>query len=290
MKNSQDISLHMSPASKLPPLQWLGLSRNEIFAVGLIVGTANAIMPNIIGGVVKDGLIYSIANTFEISAIVWAAIVLGIHWSLFGDGKRISLTDRLAFLVIMASSFLPLGPFMWIFLTAYSLYAIFSSQRQGGLYRSGWIYLAITIPMFWSKRIFNIFADFFLSIDARLVSLITHTKRISNLVAMPDGSGYLQIAAPCSSMANVSLAVLCWVLFTQANGVRWKPENVFWCACACLAVVAINVTRISLIGFFPDHYELLHGQVGATVVSWLTIVAIFSVCYYGVKRGRFRYT
>jgi exosortase/archaeosortase family protein len=151
--------------------------------------------------------------------------------------------------------------------------------------RAGWIFLALAFPMFWSKRLFNILAEYFLSLDAILVSSITHTQRISNLVEMPGGDGFLEIAPRCSSMANVSLAVLCWVLFTQTRRTEWRPANIVWCSAACLLVIVINVTRISLIGFFPSYYDLLHGDVGSTITNWLTVIAVFAVCNYGARRA-----
>ena len=268
--------------------RWLGLSRSELFAVTFALGFLNAIIPNIISGIQVYGIFYSVINTFEISVIVWLAALFAVQYALSGDLGAITNLDRAVCIFMLLVSVAPLGPIMWIFNTLFAFYLILGAGRSDMIRRCGWITLAITVPMFWSKRVFNVFSEFFLSLDAELVSSITGTSRISNLVPIPNGEGYLQIAAPCSSVANVSLAILCWVIFTQTTGVRWRIRNVAWCAFACISVVAINVSRISLIGFYPDKYELLHGPVGATVTSWLTIIVVLTVCFYGVGRGRFR--
>lgn len=268
-------------------VRWFGLSRSELMTLLYILSVGNALLPLIAGGIANDGIIYAVLNTFEVSAIVWGALALGIVYSLRSEGGVRPL-DKVVAGVTVAGCLMPLGLATWGFVTLVALYGILSSRRDAHdwQHRAGWIFLAITVPMFWSKRLFNLFAEVFLSIDAAFVSLITHTERVSNLVAIPGGQGYLQIAAQCSSLANVSLAVLCWVLFTQAAGMRWRLANLAWCSFACLAVIAINVSRISLIGFYPHLYELIHGPIGSTVASWVTVFVVLAVCYYGVGRGR----
>ena len=278
-----DRQLPASPAIA----RWCGLTRAELLSSLYVLSTANALLPLIVGGIANDGLIYAVLNTFEVSAIVWGGLVLGIAYSLRGDGS-VRLGDKVLSVVTVLGCMLPLGVATWGFVTLVALYGILSSRRKAGdwQYRAGWAFLATTVPMFWSKRLFNLFSETILAVDATFVSSITQTERISNLVAIPGGKGYLQIAAQCSSLANISLAVLCWVLFTQATGVRWQIANLVWCSVACLAVISINVIRISMIGFYPHYYELLHGPIGNTVASWMTIFTVLTICYYGVGRGR----
>ncbi|QEE43370.1 hypothetical protein FVA81_01605 (plasmid) [Rhizobium sp. WL3] len=272
----------------LDAFRWLGMNRPELFTLVFVVGLANAMVPEVLKGIIDNGAVYAVLNTFQVSAIVWLAIFMAISYASAGERGVVTSRDRLVCIGLFVASLLPIGPGIWLCITALALYLIVSSVGDAMSHRAGWVMLAITVPMFWSKRVFNFLSEYFLAFDAELVSAITGTQRVSNLVPIPNGSGFLQIAAPCSSMANVSLAILCWILFTQSSGVRWQRRNVFWCAVACISVVAINVCRISLIGFFPDRYEVLHGPVGTTIASWLTIIAVLIVCYYGVGRGRFK--
>ena len=59
--------------------------------------------------------------------------------------------------------------------------------------------------------LFQLFANFILAVDASLVSWLLGTHRTGNLVEFADKSGQLVIFPACSSLANVSLAFLCWV-------------------------------------------------------------------------------
>ena len=263
-----------------------GLARSELLALMFVLCTANAMLSAVVGGLWNDG-VYAVANTFYVSAIVWIALYIATRFTLLDGAVQTKWSDFVLLALVLITSFLPLGPGTWVMLSVVAIYSIVSSKPMTYTARAGWIFLAVSFSMFWSKRLFNLFAEYFLSLDAILVSQITHTERAGNLVAMPGGNGYLEIAAPCSSMANVSLAVLCWVTFTQSANVRWRPQNALWCFLACGSVIAINVTRISLIGFFPQYFELLHGHIGATVVSWLIVLAVITICYQGVGRARF---
>ena len=64
---------------------------------------------------------------------------------------------------------------------------------------------------------------------------------------------------------------------------RARRNNMLWGALACCSVVAINILRLAAIGLLPEHFELLHGAVGNSVTSWLTLAAIGAVCWAGVR-------
>ena len=49
-----------------------------------------------------------------------------------------------------------------------------------------------------------------------------------------------------------------------------------------VAVVAINLTRLSLIGVYPERFDLIHGPVGAAVANCLTLLIILSFGYHKI--------
>jgi hypothetical protein len=183
----------------------------------------------------------------------------------------------LAFLV-------PVAPLSWLALTALAVHMLRTSPHSSLLYRGAWILLALTVPMFWARLLFAILSDTILQGDAILVGWLVGTPRIGNAIQLADGSGYLWIAPACSSLANISLAILCWVTVSKGVGRSGSLWDAGWVALACAAVVAINVTRISLIGFYPGYFDLLHGPVGATVASSLTLGITVALCLFAIRR------
>ena len=263
---------------------FLGMCRPQLLTFLSILLISNAMLPTIVQGIALSGLVDALVATFHTSAVVWIALIMGILSANRAENGAIDRLDRMVFSACVLLCLLPLGPMTWGVLSCFGFYLVVRSRGAVSWQKSaGWVLFAVSVPMFWSKRVFSIFADYILAADAVLVASITHTSRTANLVAMPGGQGFLEIGGPCSSIANVSLAFLCWVVFTQMNSIRWHPRNLFWCGAACTAVIAINVLRIVLIGYFPTHYDLLHNGIGATVAAWLTSISCLAICHYGVQ-------
>ena len=264
------------------------LSRSHLFGFVIILALANSLFYPVLGAIKDQGLGVAVANTFGVSVFVWVACWLATRYALQPDARGPSWLDWAAALALGSAVAMPLGPLLWAIITGLGIFLLLTSAPGEGLRRSGWILVSLSVPMFWSKRIFNILSDPVLAADAFLVSLITQTEQKGNLVGIPGEKGYLMVAQACSSLANLSLVILCWVLFTQSAGARWRPRNLLFCLLACAAVVLINVIRISLIGFFPQHYDILHGPIGQTVTSWVTVAVSTLICYWGVRRGDIR--
>lgn len=259
--------------------------KHSDIAVTVFIGLfVSAIYSKIVFTVYSYGLLSSALNTFNVSAVVWFAAYLAISLMRKSNYPP-STADKIILGIFAIGCLAPLGTMMWAVLTMFGAYLFFTDRTaERNNARAGWLIMAMTVPMFWGRRIFQIFSEYILSIDAGFVSLITNTERISNLVRIPGRDGYLEIADACSSFANVSLAILLWVAFTQHRGIRWSGMNIFWCLLGCLSIMAINTFRISLIGFFPEYYSLIHGETGATVAAWLYIIVTLLIYNYGTNR------
>ena|SRR5690242_20675688 len=116
-----------------------------------------------------------------------------------------------------------------------------------------------------------------------LFSWFTGTERAGNALRFADGQGYLWIAPGCSSLSNISLAILCWVLFRQIRGLKWSLRSVGWCLLACFSVMIINVIRIGLMVMNKEGFEIMHGPTGASLANWGTVVTVLGICLYGTR-------
>jgi len=171
----------------------------------------------------------------------------------------------------------------WIAVAGLSLYILFftdlASARRGAT-----ILLAVTVPMLWSRMLLQLFASSILAADAWLVGLLLGTQRTGNLVEFADGSGQLAIYPGCSSLANVSLAILCWVAFSQVTSHKRSKYDFLWCLAACASVVAVNVSRMAAMGLNEGYYQSLHNQWGETVANVIILALIVSISALGVRR------
>jgi hypothetical protein len=262
------------------------LPRAEFFVGLFALGCLSGLSSRVVQSVKQLGWEDALMNTFEISAIVWISCAAGL--SLVHRDRMIGLrSSELAigagfvFLVI-----LPIGPLSWLAVTALSLYIIFCTNGASSR-RGAFILLATTVPMLWSRLLFQFFAHPILQIDASLVGWILGTPRVGNIVGFADGSGVLAILPSCSSVANVSLALLCWVTVSQLVCHKKSASDLLWCLMACISVVAVNVTRISAEGLSQWHYATVHSPWGDAVVSVIILLLIVGFSVLGVRRELF---
>jgi hypothetical protein len=262
------------------------LRRNELFTGLFIVGCANGLGSGILRAFASGDWSGGIEN---ISAIVWFACFAGI--SLLFQTKDdnavrpLDLAVAGIFLIVIAA---PASELNWIAVTGLSFYILLFGGDNPTRRRAGTILLALTVPMLWSRLLFSVLSKYFLEIDASLVGSLLGTDRTGNVIKFADGSGDMVILPACSSMANVSLAFLCWVTVSEWLGHRREPRDMLWCLLACLSVVAVNVTRISIMGMSHWYYETFHYGWGATLVNAIILVLIVTFTCLGVRRELFQ--
>jgi hypothetical protein len=124
-----------------------------------------------------------------------------------------------------------------------------------------------------------------LDIDATLVSLLLGTGRTGNMVGFLDHSGYM-VVLPASLFANMSLALLSWVTITQWFNHRWATRDFSWAGLACLTVITVNVTRISLMGLSHRHYEAIHSTCG-DITNSIMLALMVGMTVLGARREIF---
>jgi hypothetical protein len=141
--------------------------------------------------------------------------------------------------------------------------------------------------MLWSRLMFQFFANIILDVDAALVASLLGTSQTGNMVQFADSSGYMVVLPRCSSLANMSLAFLCWVSITQWAKHRWSAMDLVWSGLACASVIAVNVSRISLMGLNHGWYNAIHGDWGDLVTNSVMLALMIGISLLGVRRELF---
>lgn len=263
------------------------LPRGEFFAGLFALGCVSGLASCVIQSINRHGWVDALFNTFETSAIVWLSCAAGVSLILRDRtiGVRSSELGMATGVVLLV--ILPIGPLSWLAVTALGLYVILSesvaSSRRGAL-----ILLATTVPMLWSRLLFQFLANLILQIDASIVGWILGTHRTGDIVEFADGSGVLVILPDCSSLANVSLAFLCWVTVNHLVCHKKSAYDLLWCFMACISVIAVNVTRISIQGLSPWHYTTFHSPWGDAVGNTIILGLIVGFSVLGVRRELFQ--
>jgi hypothetical protein len=262
------------------------IARNEFFAGLYILGIANGLVGRIYSTSKLDSWTDAVTS-LDLNIIVLFACFAGVSTILWADRERIRPTDLAVAAVFLMLTALPIFAFSWLAVTGLSLYILLFANGSSALRRGSIILLALTVPMLWSKLLFRFFAKLILDIDAFLVASLLGTNRVGNMVSFADGSGHMVVLPACSSLTNMSLAFLCWVAITQWAGHRWSAVDMLWSFLVCVSVIAVNVTRISLMGLSHRHYELIHSDLGDMVANSIMLCLMIGFSVLGARRELF---
>jgi exosortase/archaeosortase family protein len=262
------------------------IPRNEFFAVLYILGCANGLLGRMILSFQFSDWEGALSGA-DINAIMLLACFAGISLVSAKSPEHLHPRDLGVGVIFLMLVSLPIFPLSWVAVTLLSLYILVFANTNPERVRGALILLAMTAPMLWSRLLFQIFAKPILDIDAALVALLLGTDRTGNMVGFLDGSGYMIVMPACSSLANMSLALLCWVAITQWVGHRWTAKDVIWAGLACASVIAVNVTRISLMGLNHRYYEAIHSSWGDMITNSIMLALMVAVTVLGARRDIF---
>ena len=266
------------------------IARNEFFAGLFLLGCANGIAARGIATVHDNGWLNAAIGMFDVSAIVLAACASGLWLMMGGREQSVTRVDLAIGVVALALIALPLGGLSWIAVSGLALYILLFTDPDQSTRRGAVILLATTVPMVWSRLLFRLFANFILEIDASLVGWLLGADRTGNMVRFANDSGYLVIMPPCSSLANMSLAFLCWITVSEFAGHRRALSDLGWCLLACGSVLVVNVGRLSAMGISLRHYEAIHSQIGSAVTDAMILTLTLGWSFLGVRRELFSRT
>ena len=262
------------------------VSRDELFAGLYVIGCLNGLGAGIMSSLRMGDWTGGIQN---ISMIVLFACAAGISFFLRKTDDPITARDFVVALCFLGLIAIPVSEINWAAVSGLSLYILAFANDNSVRKRGALILLAVTVPMLWSRLLFSFISQPFLDLDASLAGWILGTHKSGNIVNFVDGSGELVILPACSSFANVSLAFLCWVSVSQWVGHKPVRQDIFWCLLACVAVVAVNTARISIMGLSHWHYITFHYGWGATLVSTIILGLTVGITALGVKRELLTY-
>jgi hypothetical protein len=112
-----------------------------------------------------------------------------------------------------------------------------------------------------------------LTLDARFVALLAGVESSGTTVRFTGHDGLFAIAVPCSSVHNVSLAVILWASLTQLLGFRVTPRLIGLCGAAMATMVLVNGVRLAAIAHYHGSFDWLHVGGGAQLFGWASLVA-----------------
>jgi hypothetical protein len=264
------------------------ISRDQFFASLYVLGCANGLLGRVLLALKTDG--WSGLFDVDVSVIVLFACFAGISLLWRDSGEKLRSADLAVAVVFLGLVALPIFSLSWVAVTGLSLYILAFANDNSARRRGALILLALTVPMLWSRLLFQMFASQILEIDAGLAASVLNTSRSGNIVQFADASGYMVVLPACSSLANMSLAFLCFVSVTQWANHRWSAIDFVWSSAACASVIAVNVARIALTGMSQANYEAIHSPLGTNIFGMVILALTVGFSLLSARRELFRRT
>src|SRR5262249_49078140 len=137
------------------------LPRNELFAGLYILGCANGLLGRTIQSLQLDSWIGVILSV-DINVIVLFAAFAGVSVLLDEKKDEIRAADLAVAVIFLGLVSLPIFPLSWVAVTGLSIYILLFANGGSERRRGSLILLALTVPMLWSRLLFQFFAKLIL--------------------------------------------------------------------------------------------------------------------------------
>ena len=263
----------------------MDLSRGSAFAAAGVLAALNAQAGQILPALSHQSPVDSLIGLGGISAIIWAAMAAA--WKVGTDDRHrvAGGMDRAVLAIVVTLSFLPLSYAAQLGLLLSVAYLFATSRGHEPARRAALILLALTGPLIWGRILLNLFAGPILWLDAHIVGTLIGTTVDGNTFRAADGTHRFVIADLCSSVHNISLAIVLWTTAAMVFEIRIDRRYVAVGVAMAGFMFALNIARLSTIGLLPAHFDYFHGGTGAALFGWAGLIGAVLLAGWGVARA-----
>lgn len=279
------------PAGTLPArptVLQLNVSRGSVFAAAGILAALNAEAGQILSTLTYQSTLEAVTGLAGISAVIWAAMVAA--WNIGSQetqrlrGRR----DALVLTIIIALAFLPVSYAAQAGLLLCGAYLFVTSRAREPARRAALVLLALTGPLIWGRILLNLFASQILAVDAHIVSAVIGTKVDGNIFQAAGRGGRFIIGDLCSSVHNMSLAIVLWTTAAMLFDIRIDRRYLLVGVAMAGFMFALNIARLATIGLFPAYFTYWHFGTGAALFGWAGLIGAALLAGWGVASAAAR--
>ena len=257
-----------------PRQHWLArpVSFGLLIAATGVVAVLNALSRRLFESFADKTALDAILDLSGVSAIVWFALYALVAIGSSSEPARPRPADWAIAALVIIAALLPVPQLAAAALVLLGLWCLLAHRATPTIGRMGVILLALSGSLLWGRLALSLFAPPLLSIDAQLVALFAQVPVDGNFVHFATGSGGYTLAPGCSSLHNVSLAILLWATLTQLFDVPVRWQSLLGCLAAVVALLAVNIARLAAMAHMPQHFVWLHEGPGETIFAWASLV------------------
>jgi hypothetical protein len=265
-----------------PAIIRTGFHRGSVFAAAGVLAALNAEAGQIITTLTFQSPIEAVTLLGGISAVIWAAMVAACKIGAESKRPIDGTADAVVLGAVILLSFLPLSFAGQGGLLLCGVYLLITSPPRDAGRRAAMVLLALTGPLIWGRILLSLFASPILAFDAHIVAGIIRTPVDGNVFQSAKAGQRFVIGDLCSSVHNISLAIVLWTTAAMLFNVRIDRRYVGVGIAMALFMFALNIARLATIGLFPAHFTYLHFGTGAALFGWAGLIGAAFLAGAGV--------
>jgi exosortase/archaeosortase family protein len=247
--------------------------RAQLFAFVGLLAALNGFSDRLLLELKTTGVAHALLDLGGISAVGWFAFCAVVSIACEdGLAQQPGRRDLAIAGLVALLCLIPWASASAIAVLVCGVYASLSAEAGSRSRRIGVILLAFTGPLLWGQILLAWFAPLILGLDARLAGMSAGVPVSGNVLQDVPILHGLYIAPGCSSLHNMSLAVLLWATLLQLFRLRSTPYLVGVGVTGAVAMALVNIVRIAAIVRYPANYTYLHSGTGAELFAWLSLV------------------
>ena len=271
-----------------PTVLQLDPGRGSVFAAAGILAALNAEAGQILSTLTFQSTVKAATGLAGISAVIWAALIA--IWTIGAEERhRVRLRgDAFVLTLVILLAFLPISYAAQAGLLLCGTYLFATSKGRGPSRRASLVLLALTGPLIWGRILLNLFAAPILSFDAHIVGAAIGSKVDGNIFQAASGSGRFVIGNLCSSVHNMSLAIVLWTTAAMLFDIRVDRRYIAVGVAMAAFMFALNIARLAAIGIYPSQFAYLHFGTGAALFGWAGLIGATLLAGWGVANAAAR--
>lgn len=266
-------------------------TRSFLVACLYSLGVINGVTDKVVNGIATGGFLTALMNTFGVSLIVIVAAVIGLKLAVRTPDRAIDNWDRLAGTLYLLGLCVPRSYASMAALTFFAAYEGIRSRRSAEAVAAASLFIGITACQLWGRAVLEFFALPILGVDATLVAGVLKllqggdVEHVGNLVNTVQGQS-LVILPGCSSLSNISYALLCWMAMVRAYRPSWRKTDLAMVPVVVSGVILLNVLRMALMGVSRQLYFFIHSPAGADVTNSLILIVAITAAWRTLAHTR----
>ena len=258
------------------------LSRHRLLALIALIGCLNGLSRPILLSLSEQNAFDALLHGFNLNLFVVIAIIVALRFIIGATGNHsLTMTDKAIILLCLMAFCVPSAMVSWIVLAAFALWYGWHYRRHSQIYAGFLVLFAVSAREPVVMILLKTFASSVLSLDALLAQTLANlagfvSERSDNLITTQAGRSIL-ILAPCSSVSNLSIIWLGWLVAARSLSHRWQQRDATVLLTLTVMVLALNWLRLAMLTLSQEVYHWLHGEAGKAAYELTLILLMFII-------------